>query len=108
VVYCWFFVVKMWWIAGESVVFGWWFLGAEKMSLFENNSVENVGDEKTKGKDKCGGSLHCATDDKTVRGFGRDDASVVSRDDAAAVSRDDASVVSRDDAAVVGREDCSC
>jgi hypothetical protein len=27
-------VVKLWWIDGGMLVFGWWFFGAEKMSLF--------------------------------------------------------------------------
>jgi hypothetical protein len=38
-----FFVVKLWWIAGARVVFGWWVLRAKKMSLFGNISVENCG-----------------------------------------------------------------
>jgi hypothetical protein len=33
-------VVNLWWIDGESVVFGWWVFGFEKMSLFENFSVD--------------------------------------------------------------------
>jgi hypothetical protein len=40
VVSCWFFVVKLWWIAGAGVVFRRLFLRAKKMSLFENISVE--------------------------------------------------------------------
>jgi hypothetical protein len=60
----WFLVVKLWWIAGRNVVFGWWFLNAEKISLFENNSLEKVGDERTKGKDKCGG---LSTAPRTIR-----------------------------------------
>jgi hypothetical protein len=43
----WFFVVKLWWFCGASVVFGRWVFWAEKISLFENIFVEKawVGEE---------------------------------------------------------------
>jgi hypothetical protein len=35
------FMVKLWWIDGGSVVFGWWFFGAKKMPLFEIYFLSN-------------------------------------------------------------------
>ena len=34
VVWTWFFVVNLWWIAGENVVSRWWFFGVEKHATF--------------------------------------------------------------------------
>jgi hypothetical protein len=31
----WFFVVKLWWFCGESVVVGWWFLASKKFHFFQ-------------------------------------------------------------------------
>jgi hypothetical protein len=34
VIFGWFFVVSLWWIAGQDVVLGWWIFRAKKMPLF--------------------------------------------------------------------------
>jgi hypothetical protein len=41
--FAWFFVVSLWFLRGELWCLAWWFLSAEKMSCFENTSVEIEG-----------------------------------------------------------------
>jgi hypothetical protein len=58
-------------------------LGLAKKESNDNGNSRSLRDDKksnVKGNDKMRGSLHCATHDQTVSGFGRDDRGWVGRE----------------------------